>query len=119
MPKITIKVSIKSTDSNEKYKTTAILQDGILKYLENKNTTAKFAYQDNILIRENSEFRMEYLFIENKTTTGTFLLKENNQKLEIPIKTIELIKSNNNIKIKFEIERNQFLYEIEEIKWVY
>jgi len=116
LPKITIKVNIKSTDSNENYTRIAIIQDQILKYVEKEDTITKFDYQNNILIRENKEFKMEYLFDINKITKGTFLLKENNQIIEIPINTKELVKNKNNIKIKFEIENNQFLYEIEEIK---
>lgn len=116
MSKIAVKVNINSIYGEESYKVSAIFQDRVIKYLEKKDTTTKFDYRNNTLIRENSEFRMEYIFVKNKTTLGTILLKENNKKIEIPIKTEEIIKNNNNIKIKYEIDKNKFIYEIEEIK---
>ena len=62
MPKLDVLISVKSNDSNQEYKTTAILTEEIIKYKSEDNTTEMFDYTNNNLTRENSELRMDYVF---------------------------------------------------------
>ena len=67
MPKLDVLISVKSNDSNQEYKTTAILTEEIIKYKLEDNTTEMFDYANNNLTRENSELRMDYVFdLRNK-----------------------------------------------------
>lgn len=119
MSKINIIVSIKNTESDNTVKTSAILQDEIIKYKEDSTTTVRFNYHNMNLYRENNELRMSYQFNKEKKTKGKIFIKELNKELEVDIKTKKIKRKDNDIEIKFSTEDNEFLYRIEEIKWVY
>ena len=116
MPKIKLKVLIKSNDNNTEFETMAILQENLIKYKETDETTVVFDCNNLILTRENNELRMEYRFNEERPTTGKILVKDLNKELEIEIKTKKIERKGNDVKIQFIVENNEFLYHIEEIK---
>jgi hypothetical protein len=116
MSKIRALVSIDSPEGNQAYEVDAILQDSNLKYKENKETKVMFSYLNNNLVRENDELRMEYLFLENKTTKGNIFIKELNKKINVDIKTKSIKRKSNDIEIVFNVENNKFIYRVEVIK---
>lgn len=115
MSKIRIKVIIKNNDTTNEYETDAILKDNEIKYLEENKTKVTYNYDKNHLTRINEDLRMDYIFDNKNNTTGTIKVHELNKELPLTIKTINLEKENNNIKIDYSIENDQFLYQIEEI----
>ena len=119
MPKLDVLISVKSNDSNQEYKTTAILTEEIIKYKSEDNTTEMFDYTNNKLTRENSELRMDYVFDLNKETKGTIFVKDLNRNLDVNIKTNKIERNKNDIEIEFVVEDNTIKYHIEVIKWVY
>lgn len=116
MSKIRVKVTIKNPETNISNEINAIIQDNILKYKEDKDTTVVFSYKDNRLIRENNELRMDYIFKEKNESKGEILVKELNKKIKIDIKTKKIVIKENNIKIIFDVEENEFIYKVEVIK---
>ena len=116
MSKIKINITIKNPEANISKEVDAILQDEILKYKEEKDTSVKFSYKDNILVRENNDLRMDYSFLEGKTTKGTILVKELNKNINVDIKTKNIKINENDIEIIFDVEENEFIYKVEVIK---
>ncbi len=116
MPKIKIIVTIKNEEEDTSYHVNAILQDNILKYQENNHTMVIYNYENNSLVRENKELRMDYLFDVKRKTEGTIQVKELGQSIKLKIKTNKLERKNNDIEVSFKIEDKEFLYKIEEIK---
>ena len=116
MPKIKIIVTIKNEEEDTSYNVNAILQDNILKYQENNHTMVIYNYENNSLVRENEELRMDYLFDVERKTEGTIQVKELGQSIKLKIKTNKLERKNNNIEVNFNIEGKNFLYKIEELK---
>ena len=116
MPKIKVLVSTKSLEDNIEFETNAIQIENIVKYKENDETLTIFNYNTNELIRENHEFKMKYIFDENKVTYGEIQIKENLQTITVPIITKKVLKKKQLTEITYEIENNQFIYRIEELK---
>ena len=116
MSKLDVLISVKSNDSNQEYKTTAILTEEIIKYKSEDNTTEMFDYTNNNLTRENSELRMDYVFDLNKETKGTIFVKDLNRNLDVNIKTNKIERNKNDIEIEFVVEDNTIKYHIEVIK---
>ncbi len=118
MPKIDIKVTINNEIDQVDYKVKAIIEEDLIKYLEPDKTVTTFNYQDNTLLRENNELRMEYHFDIKKHTEGFIIVKEIDKTIKVKVKTNKIERNNHNIKINFNVEEKDFIYEIEEIKWV-
>lgn len=116
MPKIKALIRIKNDDTKEELKTIAIIQNNILKYKEKDNTTMIIDYQNNKLLRENNNIKLEIPFSLNNKTIGTINLKDMNKTLNIEIETTKIEKKNNDIEIEYKIEEKVFLYHMEEIK---
>lgn len=114
MPKINIITRIKSKTSDLKIKTTAIIQDEILKYQEEKNKIVIFFYQENKLIRETNELKINYIFDQEKETIGTIFIKNLNKYINVPIKTIKFEKENYNVDIIYKIEKEKYHFQIKE-----
>jgi hypothetical protein len=116
MPKINIRTSISSVDDKSEAMTKAIIQDQIIKYKEDKDTTVLYDYESKTLSRENNQLRMKYIFDKENITVGNILIKDLNKELNVEIKTKKLERKDNDIEVRFIIENNEFLYQIEEIK---
>lgn len=119
MPKIDISVKIKNYTEDTEYKTTGIITNKVLKYKEKDNTTTTYNYVDKCLIRNNEELYMKYIFNPKKETTGIIKIKSLKKDLNILIKTNKYKEEDNNIYIEYEIEKEKFIFGIEEIRWVY
>lgn len=115
MSKIEIKVTIQNEETNSQYKTQAILQENLLKYKEDNNTTVTYNYKENILLRENSDLKMNYSFSRGKKSIGNIIIKDIDRQIPIEIMTKNLEKKKNNLLVEFSIEEKPFIYKIEEI----
>ena len=111
MPKIKLKISIKNSNESLTNHTTGIYKDHVLKYLEDDNTKVTYHYQNHILKRENDEFVMTFDFDKKRLKT---ILKEYHSAMELDIKNIKIKEDNKNITIEYEIEKERFIYRIEE-----
>lgn len=116
MPKKLVNITIKNGEESNKITVNAIVEDEKIKYLEKDNTIVVFKYKDNILIRENNDLRMEYIFKERQETEGILLIKEYNKEMSIKIYTEKIIKNDENLEVEFNIENNKFIYNIEVLK---
>lgn len=115
MPKIDIEVTIKNSEAEDSYKTKAIIQDKTIKYKEPDETTVLFDYKDDVLTRENDLMKMVYYF-SNESLDSFILVKEYNRHIDLKINTIRISKNKNNLEIIFKIDKEEFLYRIEELK---
>lgn len=114
MPKANITVSIKNSTEESLEKATAIIRDDILLYKAKDNTITKYNYKENMLIRENDEMKMQYIFNPTKETLGRIFIKDLNNYINVRIKT-EILKVNkHDIEIKFRIEEELFFFIVKE-----
>ena len=116
MPKIKAIIRVENANKIEEFKTNVIIQDNFLKYKEKDNTTMIIDTKNNILVRENNNIKIEIPFSKNNKTIGRINLKEMNKVLNVEVKTNKIEKENNNIEINYEIEKQKFIYNMEEIK---
>ena len=113
MPKINIKVTIKSANETISRKCIGIYQDGILKYREDDKTKMVFNYNKNELKRETQELLMKFNFDKNILKIR---YKELNMNLDYEIKTNKIKKEHKDIEIKYILENEEFIYRIEAIQ---
>ncbi len=116
MPKIKIKVTISNNITNS-YEVMAIKTDNTIKYQEPDKTKIAYEYDNQKLIRENEEIKLEMYFKESR---GVILYKPINMELDLDIKTINITRNNNDIEIEYQVvnseEQQNFIYRIEELK---
>ena len=117
MPKISIKVRLKSEEEDLKYELVGNLnkEKEILTYFEptDEKTKVEYFYKESKLIRSNKALDMTYIFNLNKETEGIIYVKDLNKKLSVKIKTKELVVKENNVRLKFLVENQEFIYNIE------
>lgn len=113
MPKIKIKAEIINNGDTTSHETQAIIQDDILKYNEDKSTKVIYNLEDHTLLRENDNIKMFYSF---KTNKGLIEVKELGQLIDLDIKVHEIKRDKNNIKVHYEIDKDEFIYKVGEIK---
>lgn len=74
----------------------------LIYYEDNVKVTIKVT--DNIeILRENEEYILKMLFINNRETNAIFTLKENNLNLNLKIFTNIIDKTNNKIRINYTL----------------
>lgn len=115
MPKKKIKVWIQNDNQTQEEEVIALVQKDKIHYIAKDETKTTYHREKNVLIRQNNELEMEYLFIENQRTNGKLRIKEMNKYLEIPIYTKKIIQKKNSIEIIYIIEKEEYKYRIEEI----
>ena len=113
MSKIKIKAKIINNGDTTSYETNAIIQDDILKYTEDNNTKVIYNLEDHTLLRENDQIKMFYSF---KTNKGLIEIKEIGHIVDLDIKVHEITRSKNNIKVHYEIDKDEFIYQVGELK---
>lgn len=113
MSKIKIKAEIINNGDSTSYETQAIIQDDILKYTEDKFTKVIYNLEDHTLLRENEKIKMFYSF---KTNKGLIEVKELGKVIDIDIKVHDIKRDKNNIKVHYEIDKDEFIYKVGEIK---
>ena len=115
MPKIKIKIVIQNSNETIENTTMGIYSQGVLKYLEEDNTKVTYHYKNHQLLRKNDEYKMTFDFEKGNLKTK---LKEYQTELNIEIKNIIIKEDNKNIIIEYEIDKERFIYRIEEVIWV-
>lgn len=115
MEKIKLNIKLKNNDIQEETSLIAILDENKIKYTDNQNIVSEMELDlvNDILIRNNKDYTITYKFILNEITTNKVLVKELNKELDIKIKTYELLKDNNNYKVKYEILDSNEIIEYE------
>lgn len=115
MSVINLKISIITSTEKIEFETKGYYQKDqeILIYKEKDNTTVKYDYKENILIRENSSISLKYKFNKEKLTKGKVFIKDLKNELEIVIKTKEIIINKQNIDITYMIDQESFNYKVE------
>ena len=104
MSKKEIKVIIKTNDEILENKYMALITEDKIIYREEDNTSVKFNYKNNELIRENNELNMIYHFNTAKETISNIMIKEINRTVKLPIKTTKIKKEQKSIEIEYEID---------------
>lgn len=117
MPKLRLKVYLKTETEESFYETTGYYQkdQNKLTYREKDNTIVNYYYTDNILKRENNELTLKFEFKKDEQTTGIIQVKGLNRELNVLLKTIKMSITEQNINIIYSIEDQKFNYKIEVI----
>ena len=116
MSKVSIIATIKNNDQEQITKTQSIKTKEEYKYQEKDNTKVVFNYLDYYLKRENDKIIFEVKFIEEQDVKARYYIKELGKELTLNIKTKSIIKKENKLEINYTIDKDKFLYRIEEIK---
>lgn len=109
-------IKVINSEQNTEYTTKGVVTDKEIKYVENDelNTIAKFNLINNTLTRKNNNLRLRYPFVLDKETLGEVEIKELNKKIKVKIKTKKIEKKERSIRIEFSVEKEDFIYYIEE-----
>ena len=111
-----IEVYIKNNDKKKisNYKAIYLKDKQVLKYQEDDKTNVTLNLKDNILIRENNEIYMKYIFIKNNITESNILIKDLDKNINIKIKTNKILKQDKIYELEYEIiESNEkFIYKV-------
>ena len=118
--KVNVKITLQNAEDNFEYVVPAIYNDDdkviIYNEQDDQKTLVKFNYITKELIRENDSLLMKYNFNKEKNSQGTIYVKGMEKNLIVTIKTIKLVRwEDNNIEIEYQIENDKFNYKIEVI----
>ncbi len=117
MSKVKITSSIVNVENNYFYEVFGILnkKENKITYFETDELKTKvtYSYNTNTLIRENKNLYMKYTFNKNKETKGLLEIKDIKRTLEVTIKTKNIERKNNDLKIDFLVEEEEFSYKVE------
>lgn len=118
MPKINIKITLKTPDTTTENNYKAIFhpETNIIIYQEEDKTKSQFDLRNLRLRRENKSLWMEYLFNEQEKTKGTIKVKELNQSLQVNIQTKKINQQNKNVEIEYQLEDEKYKYKLEVIE---
>lgn len=108
MNKISVNGYFKNYEMREKilFETTGYLINENIVFKQDKNFYKLFLKTNKIVFhKENNDSKLIYSFQLKKQTLGSYVLKETNTKITIPIHTSNLIRNHNKIKIDFELEQ--------------
>ena len=119
MSKIKIKTTIATKEEciEQIYNAIYQEQEEIILYQEQdeENTLTKYEYKTQQLTRENRNMHLIYPFQKDKITYAIINIKELNQTIKLEIKTKNIIKKGQNIKINYLLENKEYQYKIEVI----
>lgn len=86
------------------------------RYTEKNNTKVIFNSEKNVLIRNNEDIYMKYIFKEGQQTTGSLNIKSLNKNIKVVVYTKNIIKEGRSIEIEYQIEDDIYIYKIE-MEW--
>lgn len=86
------------------------IDNEVINYKEIDNTNTYYDLNNNILIRDNDDIHMIYDFNNKK---GSILIKEMDRELELLLENVDIERNNNNVRVSYSIENNDFIYEWE------
>ncbi len=96
-----------------------ILDSRGLRFQEN-GTKVFLSFSEDVLIRENEELYLRYVFLKNRETLNEVTLKKENYRLPLLIHTLELMHKENFYYVKYRLqeERKEVTYQVswEEVK---
>lgn len=117
MLKFKVLITIKSQNTDIKYKTEATYNEknNYLYYFETDEdkTFAIYDFTKNILKRDNLKMYQELQFLKNNITINQINLKDLNRSLEIEIFTSNIISDKPNITVNYLLNAEKYLYKIE------
>ncbi len=118
MPKINIKITLKTKEQTieNKYKAIFHPETNIIIYQEEDKTKTQFDLRNLRLRRENENLWMEYFFKEQEKTRGTIKVKKLKQDLQVNIQTKKIMQQNKNIEIEYQLEDEKYKYKLEVIE---
>ena len=108
---LNVKIKNKEEEIEEEVKAIFLEKKNVIKYIETTGTKVIFFKSEKKLTRENESLVMEYLFNEGK---GKVSIKDLKKTMLVDIKVKEIKETDKEIKIKYEIEDNKFVYML---KW--
>lgn len=103
-------ITLTTKEEQLKEKQLVKIKNNKINYLEQNKTTVLFEQEKKVLIRENEEIYMELFFQEEK---GNIYIKSLRNNIELAIKTKKIDITKNKIVIQYEMDKNDYLYEIE------
>jgi len=107
MKKRKINIILITSDKKEEYKLLGEYnpEKNIISYQESGDllTEVVLDLNQNILIRENKDYYLQYKFIENEETENEMKLKDLNQSIKLKIKTEKFNVTNNKIEIIYTL----------------
>ena len=119
MSKVKIKMTLKTSQEMIEKELLALWKEEEQRIIYQEDEILKtkviYDYKRNILIRENDQIHMNYIFELGKETTGKIKVKELQQEVNVQIKTNKLQKKHKNITIEFFVEKSPIEYKIEVI----
>ena len=109
------KVSLKSNDFSYNYDILLDIENRKINYFEptEKKTNVFFDIDNNILVREDKEIFMEYLFVERGVSTGNLYIKDLGKNVDVSIVTENILKDDKRIEIDYSIDNDFFEYIID------
>lgn len=102
-----------TTNENIRNENHCIVNNNKIKYKDNDNIKYEIYIKNNevIIVRDNHEFNHAMQFKKDKICKSDYLLKKQDLKLELNIKTIELNIKDKLIYIKYEILESNNIFE--------
>lgn len=115
MEKIKAQIIITTEDDQTIINTNLNIENNIIEYFEDdeEKTIAIFNLENNTLKRDNLKMYMELLFKEKEETINNILqIKDIKKEMNIPVYTSKIIRKKNYLKIIYNIDKTEFIYEI-------
>lgn len=115
MSKVKLTTFLHTSDNDLKYSIIGNINDKKITYTEQDELKTKviYDYENNVLVRENKELYMKYIFNINEQTNGILKIKDLNKILSVIIVTNRIETDNYNLEVSFQVENNNFLYKLD------
>ena len=113
MAKKNLEIVLITSDNTIKNSISGIILDNSIKYNDD-GVMVVLNINDNIInmTRTTDEYQLVLNFCKNQHKLGSYILKENNMKLDISIYTEELIIDNNIIKIVYTFNDEKYNFSL-------
>lgn len=113
MAKKDLEIVLITSDNTIKSNINGIVLDNTIKYNDDGVMVVLEILENNIkMTRTTDEYQLILNFNKNKHELGTYILKENNMKLDINIYTKELIIENNKINVVYILNDEERNYSL-------
>lgn len=110
MKSIHVKFSDITNSKNDVFDTNAIIDNNMIKYVDNTKTKVSLNYKDDILIRENSDYIFNIDFNKNIID---ITLKKFNKMFSKDIKTLLIKKDNKSYIVRYKLVDEEVINEYE------
>ena len=114
MGKIKLREIFKSNEENIDINVVGILNKNKIIYKENDIKVTIVVFSNKILMsRLHSNYEIDFIFENGKTTNAVYKLKEYNKEFKLTIKTTKLVINEKYISINYWLEDNTFSFKLE------